>query len=553
MMWSLRHVRGLALSNEGSIVPLFLEVSNRSISVNSGSKGENVKLLIDGEFRESRSSSWIDVLNPATQEVVSRLPLTTNQEFNEAVQSAKDAFPKWRDTALPNRIRVMLKLQDLIRKHTDELALSITTEQGKTLSDAKGDVFRGLEVVEASCGIAPFLAGDVLENMAAGIDCYSIRQPLGVVAGICPFNFPAMVPLWMIPVAVTSGNTMVLKPSERDPGAAMILADLALQAGLPKGVLNIVHGTRDVVNSILDHPDIKAVAFVGSDQAGKHIYQRGCANGKRVQSNMGAKNHAVIMPDADVDSTVQALTGAAFGAAGQRCMAISAAVFVGGFEKWKQPLLDCVKALKVGAGIEPDTDVGPVISKESKARCEKLIQAGIDQGAQCLIDGRGVKVPGYEHGNFVGPTLLAGVKTNMDCYQDEIFGPVLSCLEVDTLDEALAVVNSNEHGNGTAIFTRSGAAARRFQHEVEVGMVGINVPIPVPLPFMFSFTGWRGSFAGDLHMYGKAGVHFFTQPKTITTKWNPEDVALCAGAVASTSSAVKGTGGRIPGLDRVGA
>mmetsp|Transcript_1276 Transcript_1276/g.2754 ORF Transcript_1276/g.2754 Transcript_1276/m.2754 type:complete len:554 (-) Transcript_1276:595-2256(-) len=516
------------------------------------SSSPTVKLLINGDFVESKSSNWVNVLNPATQQVVSRLPLTTSAEFNAAVQAAKEAFPAWRDTPVSTRARVMLKFQALIREHWDELARSVTTEQGKTFADAKGDVFRGLEVVEAACGIAPMMMGEMVENVAGGIDCYSIRQPLGVVAGICPFNFPAMVPLWMFPLATAAGNTFVLKPSEKDPGAAMMLADLAQQAGMPKGVLNVVHGTHDVVNMILDHPDIKAISFVGSDKAGRYIYARGCANGKRVQSNLGAKNHAVIMPDADVDSTVKALTGAAFGAAGQRCMAISAAVFVGGIQRWKQPLLEHARSLKVNAGIEADADVGPLISVEAQQRCERLVHSAIDQGAHCLLDGRGVKVPGYERGNFVGPTILSGVKPHMECYQEEIFGPVLSCLEVDSLDEALSIVNGNEHGNGTAIFTRSGAAARRFQHEVEVGMVGINVPIPVPLPF-FSFTGWRGSFAGDLHMYGRAGVSFYTQPKTVTAKWQHEDAALCAAPTPSSGNSAAQSNGRIPGLDRVGS
>eukprot|EP00878_Enallax_costatus_P000935 GHUV01001065.1.p1 GENE.GHUV01001065.1~~GHUV01001065.1.p1 ORF type:complete len:530 (+),score=115.09 GHUV01001065.1:167-1756(+) len=498
-----------------------------------------VKLLINGEFKDSTTDQWIDVTNPATNEVVSRLPLTTAAEFNAAVQAAKDAFPAWRATPVPVRQRVMLKFQELIRSNWDDLAKNVTLEQGKTFLDAKGDVFRGLEVVEAACGIAPMLMGETIENIASGIDCYSIRQPVGVCAGICPFNFPAMVPLWMYPMAVTAGNTFILKPSEKDPGASVMLADLAQQAGLPKGVLNIVHGTHDTVNRILDHPDIKAISFVGGDAAGKYIYERAAANGKRVQCNLGAKNHAVVMPDADVDGTVKALVGAGFGAAGQRCMAISAVVFVGGFERWKEPFLEAAKSLKVNGGMEPDADVGPMITPEAKARCEQLIQSAIDQGAQCLLDGRGVKVPGYENGNFVGPTLLAGVQPHMDCYKQEIFGPVLSCLEVDTLTEAIDLVNANPYGNGTAIFTDSGSAARRFQHDIQVGMVGINVPIPVPLP-MFSFTGWRGSFVGDLHMYGKAGVQFYTQPKTVTAKWSRP-----AGGMPSK--------GRMPGLDKVGA
>lgn len=526
-----------ALRGAQYLIQRAYSASPEAIPTESSGETRTVKLLINGQLKDSQTKDWLNVVNPANQHVISRLPLTTPAEFASAVQAAKDAFPKWRDTPVPNRMRVMFKLQELIKENTEELARSVTEEQGKTLADARGDVFRGVEVVEAACGIAPYLMGEMIENVASGIDCYSVRQPLGVVAGICPFNFPAMVPLWLFPLACTAGNTFVLKPSERDPGAAMMLAELAMQAGLPKGVLNVVHGTRDVVNMILDHQDIKAVSFVGSDQAGKYIYERGCANGKRVQSNMGAKNHAVVMPDADVDSTVKALAGAAFGAAGQRCMAISAAVFVGGLDKWREPLKEAARSLKVNAGHEPGTDLGPMISPEAKARAEHIIATSLSQGAQLILDGRGVKVAEYPKGNFLGPTLLGQVTSNMDCYQEEIFGPVLSCLEAGTLDEAIAIVNGNVHGNGTAIFTRSGGAARKFQHEVEVGMVGVNVPIPVPLPF-FSFTGWRGSFCGDLHMYGRAGVQFYTQPKTITSKW-----------VVDEGTAT----GRIPGLDRVGS
>lgn len=488
-------------------------------------ESRTTKMLINGEFRDSETSDWVEVKNPATQEVVSRMPIITNKEFEEAVQAAKDAFPAWKRTPVPHRQRIMFKFQQLIREKMDSLAANITQEQGKTLADAKGDVFRGLEVVEYSCNLAPDLMGEYIEGVSTGMDTYSIKQPLGVCAGICPFNFPAMIPLWMFPVAVTAGNTFVLKPSEKDPGAAVMLADLAQQAGLPKGVLNIVHGTKDVVNNILDHPDIKAVSFVGSNAAGRYISERASANGKRVQANKGAKNHAVIMPDANPEATASALVGASMGAAGQRCMAISAAVFVGGIGKYKEALLSKAKNLKVSAGHEPGTDVGPVITRDSKKRVEDLIESGIKQGAQCDLDGRGIKVQDYEDGNFVGPTLLTNVKPDMDCYNEEIFGPVLVCLEADTLDEAIALVNANPHGNGTAIFTKSGPAARKYQNEIEVGMVGVNVPIPVPLPF-FSFTGWRGSFDGDLHMYGKAGVQFFTNTKTVTTNWKSADEAI---------------------------
>ena len=483
-----------------------------------------VPLLIDGKFIESKTTKWIDVTNPATQEVVSRVPETTPDEFAEAVASAKRAFEGWRNTPVPVRSRVMLKLQQLIRENTDELAANVTLEQGKTIPDAHGDVFRGLEIVESTCTMGNNMMGELIGGVARDIDCYSIREPLGVTAGICPFNFPAMVPLWMFPVAVTCGNTMVLKPSEQDPGAAMMLADLALQAGLPPGVLNIVHGTHDIVNGICDHPDIKAISFVGGDAAGRHIYTRGSANGKRVQSNMGAKNHAVIMTDdAPFEATVNALAGAAFGAAGQRCMAISVAVFVGkDTSRWEQALVEKAKAMKVNAGCEPGADIGPVISTAAKARIEGLIQSGIDEGANCLLDGRGIKVENYPNGNFVGATVISGVNTDMRCYREEIFGPVLVCLQVDTLEEAIDVINKNRYGNGTAIFTSSGVSAKKFQRDVDAGQVGINVPIPVPLPF-FSFTGWGDSFSGSNNFYGKSGASFYMQTKTVTASWKQHD------------------------------
>ncbi|KAJ4832463.1 hypothetical protein Tsubulata_016016 [Turnera subulata] len=454
-------------------------------------KPPRVPNLIGGKFVDSQSSSTIDVINPATQEVVSQLPLTTNEEFKAAVSAAKQAFSTWRNTPVTARQRVMFKLQELIRRDMDKLALSITTEQGKTLKDAHGDVFRGLEVVEHACGMATLQMGEYVTNVSNGIDTFSIREPLGVCAGICPFNFPAMIPLWMFPVAVTCGNTFVLKPSEKDPGASIILAELAMEAGLPDGVLNIVHGTHDIVNAICDDDDVKAISFVGSNTAGMHIYSRGSAKGKRVQSNMGAKNHGIVLPDANVDATLNALVAAGFGAAGQRCMALSTVVFVGGSQSWENKLVERAKALKVSAGTEPDADLGPVISKQ---------------------------VPGYERGNFIGPTILSNVTADMECYQEEIFGPVLLCMEAESFEEAINIVNRNKYGNGAAIFTTSGAAARKFQSEIEAGQVGINVPIPVPLPF-FSFTGSKASFAGDLNFYGKAGVNFFTQIKTVTQQW----------------------------------
>ncbi|KAL8060869.1 hypothetical protein ABFS82_02G052600 [Erythranthe guttata] len=518
LQFSIQRVR-----NMRRLSPRIIGVASSQFSTATESSwrhGNSLRVpnLIGGTFVDSHSPDHIDVINPATQEVVSQVPLTTREEFNSAVSAAKEAFPSWRNTPITTRQRIMFKLQDLIRKNMDKLASNITTEQGKTLKDAQGDVFRGLEVVEHACGMATLQMGEYVPNVSSGIDTYSVREPLGVCAGICPFNFPAMIPLWMFPVAVTCGNTFVLKPSEKDPGASMILAELAMEAGLPNGVLNIVHGTNDTVNAICDDEDIRAVSFVGSNTAGMHIYSRAAASGKRVQSNMGAKNHGIVLPDANVDATLNALIAAGFGAAGQRCMALSTVVFVGDSKFWEEKLVERAKALKVSAGTDPEADLGPVISKQAKERVCKLVQSGVESGARLLLDGRSIKVPGYEQGNFVGPTILADVTPDMECYKEEIFGPVLICMQADSLDEAIKIVNRNKYGNGAAIFTSSGIAARKFQTEIEAGQVGINVPIPVPLPF-FSFTGSKASFAGDLNFYGKAGVQFFTQIKTVTQQW----------------------------------
>jgi len=497
--------------------------TSRFFHTSSVVQQQTTKLFIDNEFVESKTSQYFDLHNPATQELVTRVPLTTQEEMKAATESCAKAYKTWSETPITARVRVMLKFQALISEHMEELAESITTEQGKTLADARGDVFRGLEVVEHACSIPTIQMGETVENVGRNIDTYSYRQPLGVCAGVAPFNFPAMIPLWMFPLAVTCGNTFVLKPSERDPGASMILARLVREAGLPPGVFNIIHGTRDAVNFICDNPHIRAISFVGSDQAGKHIHARGTANGKRVQSNMSAKNHATIMPDANKDATLNALAGAAFGAAGQRCMALSTAIFVGESKEWIPELIERAKKLAVNGGKEPGADIGPLISPEAKERVKRLIQSGVDQGAKLVLDGRDVKVAKYPKGNFVGPTILTDVKPHMECYTEEIFGPVLVCLTADTLDDAIKITNSNPYGNGCAIFTRSGAAARKYQHEIDVGQVGINIPIPVPLPF-FSFTGSRGSFLGASHFYGKAGVHFYTQTKTITSLWKEEDL-----------------------------
>ncbi|KAK6182672.1 hypothetical protein SNE40_010300 [Patella caerulea] len=483
------------------------------------------KNFINGEFVESKTTKWIDLPNPATNELVTRVPESTRDEMEAAVASAQDAFRSWSQTTVLTRQQIMFKFQQLIKDNLKMIAANITQEQGKTLIDAEGDVMRGLQVVEHCCSIPSLQLGETLQGISKDMDTMTFKLPLGVVAGITPFNFPAMIPLWMFPMAAVCGNTSIIKPSERDPGATMILAQLAKDAGFPDGVLNIIHGKHDSVNFICDHPDIKAISFVGSDQAGQYIYERGSKNGKRVQSNMGAKNHGVIMPDANKESTLTQLVGAAFGAAGQRCMALSTAVFVGEAKNWIPELVERAKKLKVNAGHEPDADLGPLISPESKKRVLSLVQSGVEEGAELLLDGRDIKVQGYEKGNFVGPTILNKVKPNMQCYTEEIFGPVLCSLEVDTLDEAISIVNANPYGNGTAIFTTNGATARKYTMESDVGQVGVNVPIPVPLP-MFSFTGSRGSFRGDTNFYGKQGVQFYTQVKTVTQLWKSDDAGV---------------------------
>ncbi|QVM88979.1 CoA-acylating methylmalonate-semialdehyde dehydrogenase [Pseudomonas lalucatii] len=491
----------------------------------------SVKLLINGEFVESTSSQWRDVVNPATQQVLARVPFATDEEMNAAVASAALAFKTWRKTPIGARARIFLKYQQLIRENMQELAALLSAEQGKTLADAEGDVFRGLEVVEHAANIGSLQMGELANNVAGGVDTYTLHQPLGVCAGITPFNFPAMIPLWMFPMAIATGNTFVLKPSEQDPLVTMRLAELALEAGVPAGVLNVIHGGAEAVNLLCDHPAIKAVSFVGSTKVGTHVYNRATANGKRAQCMMGAKNHAIVLPDANKQQTLNNLLGAAFGAAGQRCMALSVAILVGEAQSWLAELIEKSKTLKVGAGSEPGTDVGPVISCAALDRVSGLIARGIEEGAELVLDGRNPQVPGYQDGNFVGPTIFAGVTPEMSIYKEEIFGPVLCVMHAKTLDEAIELINANPNGNGTALFTRSGAAARRFQEDIDVGQVGINVPIPVPVP-LFSFTGSRASKLGDLGPYGKQVVQFYTQTKTVTQRWFDETEA--GGSVNTT-------------------
>ncbi len=477
-----------------------------------------VKLLIGGQFVESKTTQWRNVVNPATQEVLARVPLATPEEIDAAVASANEAFKTWKKTPIGARARIFLKLQQLIRENMAELATLLTAEQGKTLPDAEGDVFRGLEVVEHASAIGNLQLGELANNVAGGVDTYTLLQPLGVCAGITPFNFPAMIPLWMFPMAIATGNTFVLKPSEQDPMVTMRLCELALEAGIPPGVLNVVHGGEDAVNALCDHPQIKAISFVGSTKVGTHVYNRASLNGKRVQCMMGAKNHAIVLPDANKEQTLNALAGAAFGAAGQRCMALSVVVLVGEAQQWIPELVAKAKTLKVNAGTENGTDVGPLVSCAAKDRVEGLIERGIADGATLELDGRKPKVPGFEKGNFVGPTIFSGVKPGMSIYDQEIFGPVLCLAAAKDIEEAIEFINANPNGNGTAIFTQSGAAARKFQEEIDVGQVGINVPIPVPVP-LFSFSGSRASKLGDLGPYGKQVVLFYTQTKTVTARW----------------------------------
>ena len=483
----------------------------------------HVKQLINGQFVDSNTSEWIDITDPATQEVIAKVPQTTDDEINQAVAAAQKAFQTWRKTPITTRARIFLRYQALIRDHMDELAEILTAEQGKTIADARGDVFRGLEVVEHAAGIANLQIGDFVENVASGVDTYSIWQPLGVCAGITPFNFPAMIPLWMFPMAIATGNTFILKPSEQDPMVTMRLVELAVEAGVPEGVLNVVHGGKATVDAICDHPDIKAVSFVGSTNVGKHVYERASQSGKRAQCMMGAKNHGVILPDANKEQTLNQLAGAAFGAASQRCMALSVVVLVGAAGEWIDDIKAKAEGLVVSAG-KNDKDLGPLISPAAKARVEHLIGTGVEEGASLLLDGRGITVEGYEKGNFVGPTIFDNVTADMQIYQQEIFGPVLCIMRAADLDEAIELLNANPHGNGTAIFTQSGAAAHKFQQDVQVGQIGINLPIPVPLP-MFSFSGSRASKLGDLGPYGKQAVQFYTQTKTVTARWFDDEAS----------------------------
>jgi malonate-semialdehyde dehydrogenase (acetylating)/methylmalonate-semialdehyde dehydrogenase len=480
-------------------------------------------LWIGGKRQPSASSRRGDVMNPALGQVVRRVPLCNTADIDAAVKSAAAAYPGWRDTPPLRRARVMQKFLQLLQANQKDLARIVTEEHGKTLPDAMGSVQRGIEVVEFACGIPHLLKGEHSENVGTDVDCHTVRQPVGVCAGITPFNFPVMVPLWMFPVAIACGNTFILKPSEKVPSASMRMAELFKEAGLPDGVLNVVHGDKEAVDAILNHPGIATVSFVGSTPIAKYIYETCAKNGKRVQALGGAKNHAVVLPDADLEFAADALTGAAYGSAGERCMAISAVVAVGAAA---DPLVALLKkkaeALVIGPGEKEGVDMGPLVTGQHRDKVAGYIDAGIKDGAKLVVDGRNPKVAGGEDGYFLGTTLFDNVTPEMNVYKDEIFGPVLVVLRANTLEDAIALVNRNPYANGTALFTESGGAARRFESEIQVGMVGINVPIPVPVAF-FSFGGWKNSLFGDLHVHGVEGVKFYTRTKVITSRWPHQD------------------------------
>ncbi len=475
--------------------------------------------FVGGKLVSGTSGRSGNVHNPATGEISAKVALASADEMRKAVAIAANAFPDWAATPPLTRARVMFKFKELIEKHRDELARIITSEHGKIFEDAKGSVTRGLEVVEFACGIPHLLRGDFTENVGRGIDSWSVRQPLGVVAGITPFNFPAMVPMWMFPMAIACGNTFILKPSEKDPSTSMRLAELAKEAGLPDGVLNVVNGDKEAVDAILADPTIQAVSFVGSTAVGEYIYKTGCAHGKRVQALCGAKNHMIVMPDADMDQAVDALMGAAYGSAGERCMAISVAVTVGkAGDALMKKLEPKVRGLKVGPGLDPESEMGPLVTKEHYEKVRGYVDIGVKEGAKLTVDGRGLKLQGYEKGYFLGGCLFDEVKPSMRIYKEEIFGPVLAVVRSDSFDAALQLVNDHEYGNGAAIFTRDGDAARTFTQGVKAGMVGVNVPIPVPMAF-HSFGGWKRSLFGDRNAYGPEAVGFYTKLKTTTARW----------------------------------
>jgi methylmalonic acid semialdehyde dehydrogenase len=483
---------------------------------------------IGGKATTGESTRTGPVWNPATGEQQAEVPLASAADVDAAVRSAAAAFETWSQSSLSQRTKILFEFRRLVADNMQRLAEMISDEHGKVVSDARGEVQRGLEVVEFACGIPQLLKGEYSDQVSTGVDLFSFREPLGVCAGITPFNFPVMVPMWMHPIAIACGNTFVLKPSERDPSPSEFVAQLWAEAGLPDGVFNVVHGDKEAVDALLDHSGVAAVSFVGSTPIARYIHQRASAAGKRVQALGGAKNHAVVLPDASIDHVSDHLVAAAFGSAGERCMAISAAVTVGpgtSADELVAAVSEKARKTKVGPGRDPSSEMGPVITAAARDRIVGLIGSGQEQGATLAVDGRGITVPGHENGFFVGPTVIDHVSRDMDVYREEIFGPVLSVVRADTVDDAIALINANPYGNGTAIFTSSGEAARRFQRGVKVGMIGINVPIPVPMAY-YSFGGWKDSLFGERHIHGPEGVSFYTRAKVVTSRWPRVDASF---------------------------
>jgi malonate-semialdehyde dehydrogenase (acetylating)/methylmalonate-semialdehyde dehydrogenase len=488
----------------------------------TGQKEKRVQTInhwIGGRSVPGPDDGYGAVFDPATGEQAGQVDLADANRVDEAVATAQAAFAGWQDNSLARRTRVLFAFRDLVYRHRDDFARLITSEHGKTLDDARGEVQRGLEVIEFACGVPHLIKGDYSEGVSTNIDAHSLRQPLGVVAGITPFNFPVMVPMWMYPLAIACGNTFVLKPSEKDPSSSVLVAKLWSEAGLPDGVFNVVHGAKAAVDAILDNADIASVSFVGSTPIARYVYERGTASGKRVQALGGAKNHMVVLPDADLDVAADAAVSAGYGSAGERCMAISAVVAVGSIgDRLVEAIRQRTLKVNTGAGADEGVEMGPLVTRAHRDKVATYVEAGLVAGAKLVVDGRDCQVPGHDKGFFLGPCLFDEVTPDMTIYTDEIFGPVLSVLRVDDYDQALALVNSNRYGNGVALFTNDGLAARRFEREVQVGMVGINVPIPTPMAY-YSFGGWKQSLFGDTHVYGMHGIHFYTRTKAVTVRW----------------------------------